>query len=51
MIESDSKAAKLEKWSLHDRSKGERGIVRVECVCVCVCKEKGGMKGPVPPLH
>jgi hypothetical protein len=30
MIESNSKAAELEKQSLHNKSKGERGIVRVE---------------------
>jgi hypothetical protein len=51
MLESDSKAVDLEKQSLHDKSKGERGIVRVEGVCVRARKERGGMKGHVPPLH
>jgi hypothetical protein len=34
---------------LHDKSKEERGIVRVERECVRA-KKRGGMKGPVPPL-
>jgi hypothetical protein len=36
MLDSDLKAAELEKWSLHDKSKGERGIVRVDGVCARV---------------
>jgi hypothetical protein len=51
MIESDLKAVELEKQSLHDKSKRERGIVRVGRVCVRTRKEGGGMKGPVLPLH
>jgi hypothetical protein len=34
MLESDLKAAELEKQSLHDKSKRERGIVRVGRECV-----------------
>jgi hypothetical protein len=40
MLESDSKAVELEKQSLHDKSKGERGIFRVEGMCVRAQRER-----------
>jgi hypothetical protein len=41
MLESDLKAAELEKQSLHDKSKRERGIVRVGRECVCTRAQRG----------
>jgi hypothetical protein len=41
ILESDLKAAELEKQSLHDKSKREGGIVRVGRESVCARAQRG----------
>jgi hypothetical protein len=54
MSESDLEAVDSKRQSSHDKHRGERGVVvrvRRERERERESEERGGMKGPMPPLR